>query len=462
LPLTVGVKVINNYPNSVNNRVVSPAGDFNGDGIDDLLLGNPLDPYHSSGAFLVLGGDPFSDLDLATFNSDNSRGIKIAGGGSHTGFSLSSAGDFNGDGYDDLLIGTWDNAAYIVYGKPSPLANIDLSIFDSPTSAGIKIAGGGDLVSAAGDFNSDGFDDVLVSAGIYDRPYDKRDVFYLILGHETSSSLIDLASFTASDSSGFQISVSNGNLNNTPSALGDFNGDGFDDILLGGFSASPFIVFGKANGMRDMQVVYAPTPGIYYINGANYGQSSQVFAVPSDFNGDGLKDALVANSATAFVIYGRSETSGTIDVSDFLTTNTGGFRIDGDPKEVIGNLVACAGDVNGDGFSDIMLSAPNAQHNAVSAPYGPSGSTYVVYGRPTNESANINLAGVMLPGPVGFRIDGSGKTIINPVISTAGDVNHDGLDDMVIEEVSGDESATNFIVFGDDVWKSAVDDWNLY
>ena len=199
----------------------------------------------------------FSDIDLASLTS--TQGFKILGASSDdwSGRSLSSAGDFNGDGYSDLIIGasyTYANSranagtSYIIFGKASGFSDIDLASLTS--IQGFKIIGAarnhysGWSVKSAGDLNVDGFSDVIIGAQVVEAlqsdPISRTNagISYVIFGKANGFTDIDLASLTSTQ--GFKIlGAASNDYSGGSASVGDFNGDGYNDIIIGAFGASP-------------------------------------------------------------------------------------------------------------------------------------------------------------------------------------------------------------------------------
>ena len=185
---TNGFKLSGVAGDDYSGRSVSAAGDVNGDGFDDLLIGadgaDPNGNAVSGASYVVFGKADFSatagTLNLSTLNG--TTGFKLSGvaAGDSAGSSVSAAGDVNGDGFDDLLIGApgagpnglpASGASYVVFGKADfsgTAGNLNLATLNGTT--GFKLSGvaandsSGGAVSAAGDVNGDGFDDLLIGA----------------------------------------------------------------------------------------------------------------------------------------------------------------------------------------------------------------------------------------------------------------------------------------------------------
>ena len=189
--------------------------------------------------------------------------------------------------------------------------------------------------------------------------------------------------FDLNGSNGFRLDgVTEGDFSgNSVSNAGDVNGDGFDDVIVGALRAD-------LNGNRD--------------------------------------------SGSSYVVFGQaSGFSATMDLSSL--DGSDGFRLDGEAAyNISGSSVSNAGDVNGDGFDDVIVGARHANPNG-----GTSGSSYVVLGKASGFSATMDLSS--LDGNNGFRLDGeaAGDGSGNSV-STAGDVNGDGFDDVIVGALNAD------------------------
>jgi hypothetical protein len=271
---------------------------------------------------------------------------------------------------------------------------------------------------------------------------------YVVFGHSGAfASSLNLS--TVNGSSGFQLDGSGfSELGSALGRAGDVNGDGFDDIVIGAFKnssgaqygGSSYVVFGHSGAFTSPLSVTG-------LNGSNgfrlVGSSEGCYSGWSvsgigDLNGDGFDDVAVGQPVTVnqyptidasgrtFVIFGHS---GAFAASIGLTSLNGsnGFRLDGPGTGgSSGDRVAAAGDVNGDGIEDLMIGAVGATFAG-----GNSGSTYVVFGRQGSYPATFGLS--TLNGSNGFRIDGAAAhDTSGRGVAGVGDVNGDGLDDLVI------------------------------
>jgi hypothetical protein len=459
---------------SVNN-----AGDINGDGFDDLIVGaSGADPHgeNSGSSYVVFGKVSGFDaaMDLAILDGSNGFRLDGVAEGDYSGELVSTAGDVNGDGYDDLLISTFDNdpfshdphSSYVVFGKASGFdATMDLSNLNG--NDGFRLDGNivGEL-SNAEDINGDGFDDLILGDTTYDSNY-FTDVStgYVIFGKGTGfSPTIDLSDLDGNNGFHIEVFAWSGEAKATSvSNAGDINGDGFDDFITGILISSPYddttdetscyVVFGKSTGF-DAEV------NLSELNGSNgfglegvltgfYDREGFSVSTAGDINGDGFDDLMIgaANLASSYVIFGKSSGfDASIDLSDLDGNN--GFRLQGETSYDFpsnwGTSVSTAGDVNGDGFDDLIIGASYADGNAF-------GSSYVIFGKNSEFDAVVDLSS--LNSNEGFHVDGLIDTDrLGHSVSTAGDVNNDGFDDLIVgvpgADPNGDRSGSSYVIFG--------------
>jgi hypothetical protein len=386
---------------------VSGAGDVNKDGIDDFIIGGyGFDPPSrtNAGAAVVIFGKTsgWVDIHLASFTS-GSAGFWIYGAaaGDLCGYSVSGAGDVNGDGVDDVIVGaisaqpssrTDSGAAYVIFGHSATTAfsAVDLANFASG-SGGFRLFGAGNSdqmgysVSGAGDVNRDGYDDVIVGAPHYDGPSSRIDcgAAYVIFGHSAANAFTDIDLATLSSSQGFRITgaAAGDGLGYSVSSAGDFNHDGCSDIVVGGNGANKaYIIFGATTFTNvDLATFTAGTLG-FMVTGSGFLGTSVGGGI--DVNGDDVDDIVVAaptylTTGVAYVLYGRAELQWTnINVLSGVPAMSG-YRIIGAAAASSGDwCVSLVRDFDGDGVGDVLLGAPYADFSGRSD----AGTAYLVYG----------------------------------------------------------------------------------
>ncbi|HEV2746147.1 MAG TPA: integrin alpha, partial [Allosphingosinicella sp.] len=420
---------------------VSGAGDYNGDGFADLIVGERYGDNAGDNAgksYVVFGkASGFATIDLA--GADAGDDFIILQGddtGDQLGTSVSFAGDVNGDGLDDLVIGAPrgeddiynSGQAYVIFGKPAG-SETDIDLDDDDVGGPIAAADGyvigigssssydsfGQAVSGAGDVNGDGFDDIIVGAPQADFGNGDRGAAYVIFGTDQGFAGITPAMFDPSDagydpSVGFAIRGDAGSdlLGKSVSGAGDVNGDGYDDVIVGVYSGSDggpsageaYVIFGKPSGFGEIELgtPIAATDGFHILGAFDFDRFGMSVSDAGDINGDGFDDIIIGatqedsgglGAGAAYVIFGKVDGFGTIDL-DTPLNGTNGFKIQGDVTgDSAGRSVSSAGDVNGDGFDDIMVGAHYGDDGG-----GYAGEAYIIYGRaPTTAVTRTGSAG---------------------------------------------------------------------
>ncbi|MGE5659141.1 MAG: hypothetical protein ACM37W_21315 [Actinomycetota bacterium] len=481
----------------------SNAGDINGDGISDLIIGarfaSPNNNSNGGASYVIFGrpgGFP-ANASLASLNGSNGFAINGIDPNELSGASVSSAGDVNGDGIDDLLIGApaaspngqpRAGRSYVVFGKTSgwsPAVNLS----ELNGSNGFVINGQnredffGTSVSSAGDINGDGIDDIIVGArfaSVNDPQFNPPSRVgagksYVIFGKRGGwDSQLNLSNLNGSN--GFVINGINPNdfSGSVVTDIGDMNGDGINDLAISAPNAAAngknatgatYVIFGKTTGWsNEVNLLALNGSNGFIINGADANDSTGAALSSADLNNDGLADLIIGapnaspNSLTAagktYVIFGKK---GAFDRNVNLSSLTGsnGFAIGGiNAGDELGISVSGLNDINRDGIDDFIIGAkgadPNGQTNA--------GTSYVVFGRTGGFGPAFNLS--QLNGNNGFPIAGiEAGGQFGALVSNAGDLNRDGLNDFLVAApaatINGNRNAGRiYTIFGSPLFGS--------
>lgn len=408
-----GFFVRGDAPKSLTGRSVSGAGDVNGDGIADVIVGAFPQYYPIYNSFVVFGSREGFPRTISPLDGIN--GFTIRGAGDE----VSGIGDINGDGINDLIVNGYPANNYVVFGSREGFpATLNPSTLNGNNGFNINAPFNSDIrnkISGAGDVNGDGISDLIIGTS---------NASYVVFGsREGFPANFDVS--TLNGSNGFTI-----NSGYTVSDAGDINGDGTDDLIVGGRN----VVFGTPQGFpASFDVSTLNGVNGFSINGAYNGTNA------GDVNGDGINDLILSNGTNqSYVVFGSSEGFlATLDVSALNGVN--GFTING-----AGFAVSGAGDFNGDGIDDVLIggafTSPLTNRDIDSA-------SYIVYGSRDGLPASIELANLdgtdgfpinsLVSSNVGWLADGT----LGFSVSAAGDVNGDGLDDVILGSPNSERNA---------------------
>ncbi|MCC3498852.1 MAG: FG-GAP repeat protein [Microcoleus sp. PH2017_15_JOR_U_A] len=460
---------------------VSKTGDINGDKIDDIIVGSfGADPNNVNAAGksqVIFGTQKFpASVNLSQLNGENGFTLNGTDAEGFSGGTVSSAGDINGDGIKDFIIGAFgatvngqNNAGktYIVFGTNQGFpANFNLANLNG--NNGFAVTGtntfdyAGLFATGISDINGDRIDDILISApGPLGGTPGKS---YVIYGRTTGfSPNLNLAEIN--NNNGFVINGIDGNSSGTASS-GDINGDGIPDLVIGadggntsgGINAGKtYVIFGQQGGFTgSINVPELNGTTGFVIAGLNAEERSGIaLTATGDINGDGNKDIVIGapgatvgdqiNAGKTYVIFGKKEGFPVI-LNPAELKGSNGFIISGfDPEGSAGNAVSYAGDINKDGFDDLLIGASSANSDSKNN----AGKTFVIFGK-KEFPANFNLGQTNGKNALvlnGVETDG----LVGTAVSGGGDINGDGIDDLIVGAPGSlfqDSPGKSYAVFG--------------
>lgn len=387
---------------------VATAGDVNSDGYADILVG--FERYDNGQADEGVAYMFYGSSSGPSLTPDWSSESDVAG--AFYGAEVSPAGDTNGDGFGDILVGSWfytngnsnEGALFLYNGQSEGLdTNATWSTESNQASAYY-----GYHLTDAGDVNADGYGDVVVAAHLYDNGQVNEGAIWGYYGSNTGlSSSADW--YVESDNASSYYGAS---LN----SAGDINGDGYSDLIVGAYQydngsgkyGAAFVYLGSATGLETTPAwtTYGEQLNSYYGIGVDSA---------GDVNGDGYSDVIVGSSqfddihpdvGKAYLYLGSS--SGLSITPDWTYTGS-------ESSSQLGSAVSKAGDINGDGFSDVIIGEPNYGLDAEGRVFGFLGSSSGLAA-----TADWQIAGLSPLESFGASLD------------TAGDINGDGYADIIV------------------------------
>ena len=431
------------------------AADFNADGFADALVGAPLadgpdgSRENSGEAYIIFGSaEPAATVDLA-----QGAGVTVTGEnpGDNLGFTV-AAGDVNGDGRDDAIIGARfastatapaAGKAYVVLGRQGLSGVFDTANGDQDATitgrAGYYLT----IALAAGDIDGDSIDDIVLGAGGMAGPANDRPTAggaVVVLG---SAGLGDTDLGRATPFFRVYGASSGDNLPNHL-ATGDLDGDGRVELIIGGplvdaelredAGAAYIVPVPEDGGEVDL----AADRGFQRVTGGARKDMLGFEVAAGDVNGDGVTDAIIGardadgpgdelnNAGEVHILFGGD---GVPEGRDLLDTRSDVLITSGDPTDSLGFGVA-TGDVNGDGVTDVLAGVPVADSCENARLDG--GDAYAVLGR-SDWPAVVTLKGA---GDLTFLGVEEGDELGFSV--AAGDFNGDGVADVMLGALQAD------------------------
>lgn len=403
--------VTSDQPGDQWGKWVASAGDVNGDGYDEVIIGS-----HQYGG----GGKAQLHYGSSSGLSTTIGWSKLGQGMSWLGWQVGTAGDINGDGYDDVFVSamwhdngqTDEGKVWVYHGSSSGLNTTESwSVEGNQDGAWM-----GYSVRSAGDVNGDGYDDLIVSAGEYSNGQSKEGKVWVY--HGSSSGLNTSAAWSVEGDQ------ANARMGRSVSTAGDVNGDGYDDVIVAASQFSNGQTYeGKAYVYHGSSSGLSTTAAWSFESDQTEAYLGTSASTAGDVNGDGYDDVIVGASrydngntdeGKAWVFQGSSSGLNT----------TAAWSVEGDQDSAWLGLdnAQPAGDINGDWYDDVVIGA--GMYDTATTDVG---KFWVYKGSSSGLQSTAHLS-VTGPGTGGYG-PGLGFSV-----NSAGDVNGNGVDEIIVSD----------------------------
>lgn len=402
------------------------AGDVNGDGNDDFLIGafhHGSNGYNCGAAYLILGRRlPNWGQNVALTNSD----ARFLGATAYesAGYFVGGGGDVNGDGLSDMVIGASSGCLYVVLGRRSANWGRDFVLYDQADASFVEEVQGDDAGTSCaiiGDLNGDGYDDIICGAPFSNYATDWGGKAYIILGKASGWQRgVSLANANAS----FYGSSGNGLVGYCVDGVGDVNGDGIPDFAIGARGdGKVYLFFGRrnVNWGKNYDINLAD---VIFTNEQYGNYTSWRVSGVGDVNRDSFDDFIISapyhdedtrEDGKVYLILGRSS-----GWKRNLSEADASYYGEGYDDEA-GWDAQGAGDVDGDGYADFLIGAWYNDGNGAD-----TGKMYVIRGKPSGWQRNVQLSAIL-----DYIVGENAGDYMGFSCACAGDVNGDGAPDLI-------------------------------
>jgi Tol biopolymer transport system component len=447
-------------------------GDVNGDGRGDLLIGvpesdpAPVSPITESGEAFVVYGTPAGTLpSLALASMSPAQGLRLYGvpAFSNLGTTVAELGDFDGDGLADFAIGapkfdaafvTDGGAIFVIRGSATIAAPLAIDVDPLSPANGIVLQGTwssgrlGTSLCGIGDWNSDGFADLIAGAPEAQPNLSSfvsgAGEAYVLFGGPSLPTAIPAGHLVGPNGLQLEGLHSFGKAGTSVAGVGDLNADGFVEIAIGaphaaGSRGQVHVIYGGQAATPPLILGAQDSSAGFVLTGADESiRLGQSIAGGGDWNADGIGDLAVGavqggvssfvRPGAVYVVFGGQTPIAGAEINTSELDGVRGFTVYGSAdQDFFGTAVSLADDLNGDAVADLAVGAPG--HDPLGR--AGAGAVYVVHGRSSSGlAAVIGLAS--LNGISGYQVSGAAAGDATGLCLDTGDENADASAELLI------------------------------